>query len=209
MSHQIRLNVQKLLSFALTIFVLSVLVLSVVRAQESKANSNSSITNAEQIGNQTATEYYVEKDLSDENILYKWLMAVNWLLRPSEFDSLWPLYAYSVDLIQQKCADENKGMQISERSLGHVVVATRIEKDSGRFSAYPLIVGDGENTSIIEDEAARITFGDVCRTAKDYNDTPDALFATQRPILDSDVELRLSRDLNADAGFSNSSNEGI
>lgn len=176
-------------SFVLALLALSIPAIDGLHAQDGEQESEQNSNNSNAIEGQADThvniEYYVERDLNEENLLHSGLMAVRWLLWPNEFDSSWPLYAYSVDQIQQECMAAKKTYALYEHPLGYGVVATQADDQSGRFEAHPLPAGN-------------ITLGDVCRRADREGPGANVLFATQRPIFDSNVTLRLSRDINAD-----------
>ncbi len=195
-------SILKLGSFVMALLALSISAINGLHAQdgeqESKQNSNSSDAIEVQAGAHANIEYYIERDLNEESLLYNGLMAVRWLLWPNEFDSSWPLYAYSVEQIQQECEATEQGYKLYEHPLGKGVVATQVDDQSGRFEAHPLLaVNFSGNDSADEEQTDHITLGDVCRRAEREHGA-NVLFATQRPILDSDVTLRLSRDINAD-----------
>ena len=191
-------------SFVLALLVLSISAIDGLHAQdgeqESIENSNDSNTIRVQAETNANIEYYVERDLNEENSLHNGLMAVRWLLWPSEFDLSWPLYAYSMAQIQKECEAVEQGYKLKEHPLGYGVVATQVDDQSGRFEAHPIIaVNLSENDSADEEQTDHITLGDVCQRAdSEEGRGANVLFATQRPILDSDVTLRLSRDINAD-----------
>ncbi len=196
-------SILKLGSFVFALLALSISAINGLHAQdgeqESKQNSNSSDAIKGQAETRANIEYYVEIDLNEESLLHNGLMAVRWLLWPNEFDSSWPLYAYSVEQIQQECEATEQGYKLYEHPLGKGVVATQVDNQSGRFEAHPLLAGNlSGNDSAVEEQTDHITLGDVCQWADSEGDDSNDLFATQRPILDSDVTLRLSEDINAD-----------
>ena len=202
MSFKIGMNVNKIQSFALTLVLLSVAVFNVANSQEeaeaSEEDLNGSIISAGQTESQSATQTYVSIDLDDETWSHKTLMALSWLLRPSEFESSWPLYAYSLNVIQQTCNEATNREQIGKHRLGYGVVATQRDEYPDQFVAHPLIyTSNSENTSFVDEASGQVTLEDVCRIAA--NSKPDVLFATQRPILNKKIALRLSKDVKADA----------
>ena len=171
-------TISKLGSFVLALFALSVSAIDVLHAQDEEI------------------DYYVKRDMNEEGLLLNGLMAVRWLLWPDEFDSSWPLYAYSMKQIQQECEEAGQGYNLGEHPLGYGVVATEADDNSGRFEVHPLLaVNSSGNDSADVERTDHITLSDVCRRADSEDNGDNVWFATQRPIFGADVALRLSKDI--------------